>query len=170
MWKESELKMNDQDELLTVVDKNDSVLEYLPRSEVHQKKLLHRTVAISVYNDKGEILMQKRSSKMDNNPNKWSNASGGHVTKGKNYDEVAQKEIKEELGVNPPLTLIKKMFINDPVHNTMTSIYKTYSNEPFKFNTEETDEVRFFSKEDLKSIEDQLTGSAKIVLHLQGLI
>lgn len=162
--------MNDQDELLIVVDSNDKVLEFLPRSEVHEKRLLHRTVAISVYNNKGEILMQKRTSKMDNNPSKWSNASGGHVTKGKEYDEVAKKEIKEELGINPQLILIKKMFINDPVHNTMTSIYKTQSNGPFKFNKEEIDEIRFFSKQDLKTIEDQLTGSAKTVLHLQGMI
>lgn len=159
-----------QDELLVVVNKNDKVLDYLPRKVVHAQKLLHRTVAVSVYNDKGQILMQKRAAKMDNNPSKWSNASGGHVTKGKDYDEVANAEITEELGIKPKLTLIKKMFINDPVHNTMTSIYKTQSNGPFIFNKEEINEIRFFSKEDLKAIEDQLTGSAKTVLHLQGMI
>lgn len=162
--------LNDQGELLIVVDRDDNILEYLPRNQVHEKKLLHRTVAISVYNDKSQILMQRRTSKMDNNPGKWSNASGGHVTKGKEYAKVANKEIAEELGTSPKLTFIKKMFINDPMHNTMTSIYKTQSNGPFNFNKEEIDEIRFFSKQDLKTIKGQLTGSAKTVLHLQGMI
>lgn len=164
------MTQTDQDELLVVVDKNDKVINYMPRKLVHDQKLLHRTISISVYNNKGQILMQKRTSKMDNNPNKWSNAAGGHVTKGKEYDEVAKKEIAEELGINPPLALIKKMFINDPVHNTMTSIYKARSEGPFNLNKEEIDEIRFFSQQDLKTIEDQLTGSAKIVLRLQGLL
>lgn len=160
--------MNDQNELLIVVDKNDNVLEYLPRSEVHKKKLLHRTISISVFNDKGEILLQKRSLKKDSNPGKWANSAGGHVTQDKDYEQTAKEEINEELGINPDLILIKKMIINDPVHTTMTYLYKTCSNGPFNINRDEIDEIRFFSKEDLKDIEDQLSESAKIVLKEQG--
>lgn len=159
-----------KDELIIVVDKDDNVKDYMPRNLVHKQKLLHRTIAVTVYNDKGEILLQKRSMKMDNNPGLWSNASGGHVTKGTDYDQTAQQEILEELGINPHLTLIKTMFINDPAHNSMTAIYKAYSNGPFSFNKEEIDEVKFFSKQDLKENSTNLTESAKIVLHEQGVI
>lgn len=161
---------DDQDELLVVVDENDNILSYLPRGQVHQQQLLHRTISISVYNDKDEILLQKRSAKKDSNPGKWANAAGGHVTKGKDYKQSAKEEIMEELAINPKLILIKKMAINDPEHTTMTCLYKSYSNGPFNFNKEEIDEIKFFSKEDLKDHSDQLSESAKIVLRLQGML
>lgn len=162
--------MNDQDELLIVVDENDNVLNYMPRKLVHEQKLLHRTISISVYNDKGEILLQKRSANKDNNPGKLANAAGGHVSKDKSYDQAAQEEILEELGISPELILIKKMVINDPVHTTMTCLYKTISNSPFDFNKEEIDEISFYSKEDLAKVADKLSESAKIALREQGLI
>lgn len=162
--------MNDQDELLVVVDKDDNVLDYLPRHLVHQQKLLHRTISISVYNDKGQILLQKRSAKKDNNPGKLANAAGGHVTKGEEYEHTAHNEISEELGINPELIFIKKMVINDPAHTTMTCLYKTYSDGPFNFNHDEIDEIKFYSKTDLSEVKNQLSESARIVLHEQGLI
>ncbi len=162
--------MNDQDELLIVVDENDNVLNYIPRKLVHQQKLLHRTISISVFNNKGEILLQKRSLNKDNNPGKLANAAGGHVTKDKDYEQAAIEELKEELDIDTPLIFIKKMKINDPVHTTMTCLYKTYSNGPFNFNKEEIDEIKFYSKEDLKAAENHLSESAKIVLHKQEMI
>lgn len=161
---------DNQDELLVVVNKDDKVLDYLPRKVVHAQKLLHRTISVSVYNNKGEILLQKRSATKDSNAGKWANAAGGHVTKDKDYEQTANREEEEELGVQSKLILIKKMIINDPVHTTMTCLYKTVSNGPFKFNTDEIDEIKFYSKQDLKTIENQLSESAKIVLRLQGMI
>lgn len=162
--------MNDQDELIVVVDESDNTLDYQLRKQVHQQKLLHRTISIAVFNNKSQILLQKRSPNKDSNPGKWANAAGGHVTKGKDYDQTAKEEIAEELGINPPLTLVKKMKINDPFHTTMTCLYKTISNGPFNFNKEEIDEIKFFSKEDLNKMKDQLSESAKITLHEQGMI
>lgn len=162
--------MEDQDEIVVVVNEDDNILSYQPRKQVHLQKLLHRTISIAVFNDKGQILLQKRSPKKDSNPGKWANAAGGHVIKGKDYDQSAKEEIAEELGINPPLTLVKKMKINDPTHTTMTCLYKTISNGPFNFNKEEIDEIKFFSKEDLAKTRDQLSESAKITLHEQGMI
>ena len=62
------------------------------------------------------------------------------------------------------------MFINDPAHNSMTAIYKAISNGPFKFNTEEIDEIRFFSKKAVKEHEANFTESARIVLRIQGML
>lgn len=161
---------DDQEELLIVVDKNDNILNYLPRGQVHQQKLLHRTISVSVYNDKGQILLQKRSLKKDNNPGKLAGAVGGHVSKGKDYQQAAKEELAEELGINAELIFIKKMILNDPAHRTMTCLYKIFSNGPFNFNKDETDEIKFYSKEDLRAIENQLSESARIVLHLQGML
>ena len=71
-------KMNytDPKEIVIVVDKNDDVVDYLPRKEAHDKKLLHRGISILVFNDQDQVMLQKRSMKKDSNPGKWSNATG----------------------------------------------------------------------------------------------
>jgi len=164
------MTLDNQDELLIVVDENDNVLSYSSRKLVHEQKLLHRTISVSVYNDKGQILLQKRSMNKDNNPGKLAGAVGGHVSKDKKYKQAAQEELKEELGINSKLIFIKKMILNDPVHKTMTSLYKIFSNGPFKINKDETDEIKFYSKEDLEVEKENLSESARIVLKEQGLI
>ncbi len=161
---------DNQEELLIVVDTKDNIIDYLPRGQVHQQKLLHRTISVSVFNDKGQILMQKRSMNKDNNPGKIAGAVGGHVSKGEDYKQAAKKELLEELGIDSDLIFIKKMILNDPVHKTMTSLYKVISNGPFKINKEETDEINFYSKEELGFEKENLSESAKIVLQEQDLI
>lgn len=161
---------DNQEEVLIVVNDNDDILDHLPRKIVHEKKLLHRTISITLFNDQGEILLQKRSTKKDNNPGMLGNAAGGHVGKDENYDQAAREEIREELGINPELIFIKKLIINDPKHTTMTSLYKTFHNGPFDFNKDEVDEVKFYSMEDIKKVIDKLSESTKITLHEQGVL
>lgn len=164
------MNYTDPKELVIVVDENDKILDYLPRKEVHDKGLLHRTISILVFNNEGKVMLQKRSMKKDSNPGKWSNATGGHVGKDETYDHAAQREIIEELKISDQPEFVKKMIIQDPAHTTMTQLYKINSNGPFEFNPEETDEIRFFSKEELPEIFNQLSESSKITLKEYGFL
>ena len=160
----------DPKELVVAVDEKDNIISYLPRKEAHDKKILHRTISVLVFNDKGEVMLQKRSMKKDSNPGKWSNATGGHVGKNESYDEAAKREVEEELNLKLKPKFLKKMIINDPAHTTMTQLYIIKSNGPFKFNPEETDEIKFFSKKALKTIFDNLSESSKITLKEYGFL
>lgn len=164
------MNFTDPKELVVVVDNQDNIIDHLPRKEAHNKKLLHRTISVLVFNDEGKVMLQKRSQKKDSNPGKWSNATGGHVGKNESYDEAAQREVMEELKINDKPEFVKKMIINDPAHTTMTQLYKIKSNGPFKFNPEETDELKFFSKEELPSIFHSLSESSKITLKEYGFL
>lgn len=158
------MNYTDPKELVIVVNGNDEVINNLPRKEAHDKKLLHRTISVLVFNDQGKVMLQKRSMKKDSNPGKWSNATGGHVGIKETYDETAKREVMEELKIEDKPVFIKKMIIHDPAHTTMTQLYTIKSNGPFKFNPEETDEIKFFTKEELLKIFDQLSESSKITL------
>lgn len=164
------MNYTDPKELVIVVDEKDNILDYLPRKEAHDKKLLHRTISILVFNDKGQVMLQKRSLKKDSNPGKWSNATGGHVGKDESYDEAAEREVMEELHIKDKPIFVKKLIVKDPAHTTMTQLYKIKSNGPFKYNPEETDELRFFSKEELPVIFDNLSESSKITLKEYGFL
>lgn len=164
------MNYTDPNEIVIIVDEEDNIVDYLPRKEAHDKKLLHRTISVLVFNDQGQAMLQKRSMKKDSNPGKWSNATGGHVGKNESYDEAAHREVKEELKINDKPAFVKKMIIKDPAHTTMTQLYTINSNGPFTFNPEETDEIRFFSKDELKEIFDNISESSKITLKEYGFL
>ncbi len=161
---------NSQDELLVVVDENDNILDYLPRQEVHQKKLLHRTISVVILNSKGEVVLQKRSMAQDTYPGMLGNAVGGHVTKGKSYDETAEREAFEELGIKIPLTFVKKTIVEDKIHRTMTTIYKITYNGPFKKNSAEIDDIITLPVSELEKPDSNLYPVTKFILREVGLL
>ncbi len=97
-----------KNELFPVVDKNDRILRYADRSDVHGNNLLHRAVHILIFNQANDVYLQQRSRWKDRHPLKWDSSAAGHVTAGENYDETARRELREELGINVPVRKILK--------------------------------------------------------------
>jgi len=96
-------------ERFPVVDKKDRILGHASRSEVHGNNLLHRAVHILIFNEAGEVYLQQRSRWKDRHPLKWDSSAAGHVGAAESYDETAQRELKEELGVSVPLQKMLKL-------------------------------------------------------------
>jgi 16S rRNA (adenine1518-N6/adenine1519-N6)-dimethyltransferase len=96
-------------ELFPVVDNDDRVCGYRSRAEVHGNNLCHRAVHILILNQSGSVYLQQRSRLKDRHPLKWDSSAAGHVTDGEDYDETAQRELREELGVDVPLERIFKL-------------------------------------------------------------
>ena len=96
-------------ERFPVVDKKDRILGHASRSEVHGNNLLHRAVHVLIFNEAGEVYLQQRSRWKDRQPLKWDSSAAGHVAETESYDETAQREVKEELGVSVPLQKISKL-------------------------------------------------------------
>jgi 16S rRNA (adenine1518-N6/adenine1519-N6)-dimethyltransferase len=98
-----------KNELFPVVDKNDRILRYAPRSDVYGNNLLHRAVHILIFNQANDVYLQQRSRWKDRHPLKWDSSAAGHVTAEESYDETARRELQEELGINVPLRKILKL-------------------------------------------------------------
>ena len=60
--------------------------------------MFHKVVHIWIQNSKGELLMQKRSDKVDNCPGVWA-TTGGSVQAGEEPLLTAVRELSEELGL-----------------------------------------------------------------------
>lgn len=148
-------------ELFIVVDKNDNILGYKTRKECHQdKNLVHRAVGVVINNDKGEILLQKRSKTKDLYPSFFTISASGHVTKGQTYIKAAEREVFEELGINLPLRFVK-IFLNEmEIEKEMATLFESKSNGPFKTNRNEIEYVKFFKKEEIPNMRDYLTPGA----------
>jgi len=98
-----------QEERFPVVDEMDRILRYAYRSQVHGDNLRHRAVHILIFNDAGELYLQKRARRKDRHPLLWDSSAAGHVGAGEGYDEAAQRELQEELRINVPLEKVLKV-------------------------------------------------------------
>jgi 16S rRNA (adenine1518-N6/adenine1519-N6)-dimethyltransferase len=96
-------------ERFPVVDEMDRILRYAYRSEVHANNSRHRAVHIFIFDETGRIYLQLRSRSKDRHPLRWDSSAAGHVAGGEDYHQTAQRELKEELGINVPLEKIVKL-------------------------------------------------------------
>lgn len=57
-------------------------------------------VHVAIFNQAGEMLIQKRQSTRDRFPNLWDISAGGHSIQGETSEEAIAREALEELGYN----------------------------------------------------------------------
>ncbi len=132
------------EEYVVLVNPKDEVLGLMEKQQAHINGLLHRAFSVFLFNDNGEMLLQKRSSEKYHSPNQWTNAVCSHPRDGETYLEGAKRRLREELGIETELS------------------------EKFNLNKNEVEEVRYISLKDLdKEIAehpDQFTEWFKIIL------
>lgn len=88
-----------QEEIVTIVDEKNRVVGAAPRSRMRADGLPHRATYILVFNDEGDLFVQKRTTSKDIYPGYFDVATGGVVSAGESYEDAAQRELAEELGI-----------------------------------------------------------------------
>lgn len=136
---------------IQIVDEDDNPLRPGTREEAQKLGLYHRIARVIVEDQDGNILLQKRASTKDTYPGYWDNAAAGHVDAGESYEVAAARELQEELGIRADMTLLgnyaKNSAYEDKLLNRFHAVYKVVVPSATKFvlQTEEVDEVRWFS-------------------------
>ncbi|OGV50454.1 MAG: hypothetical protein A2X49_14790 [Lentisphaerae bacterium GWF2_52_8] len=142
------------DEIFEIVDDHGFVVGCAPRRLCHDDpSLIHRCSHVVVYHPDGRILLQKRSSSKDIQPGKWDTAVGGHLQPGEDFESAALREMTEELGI--PDTLPLRHICDTKIRNERESenvrVFSAVHPGPFSFPPEEIDEVRFWTKAELRA-------------------
>ncbi|MEA3212224.1 MAG: rRNA (adenine1518-N6/adenine1519-N6)-dimethyltransferase [Chthoniobacter sp.] len=132
-------------EIFDVVDEADQVRGQLSRHEVHRQKLLHRAVHIFVFNQRGELFLQKRSKWKDVYPLRWDSSAAGHVNAGQTYDETAPREVEEELGVRADVARLATLPASKATGWEHVQLYRAEHEGPFRLNPAELDGGGFFT-------------------------
>ncbi len=91
--------MHARDEIVLIVDRDNTETGCAPRHEMRARGLVHRACYILVFNSTGELFIQKRTMNKDVYPGYYDVAAGGVVLDGESYDESARRELEEELGI-----------------------------------------------------------------------
>ncbi len=140
-----------KEEIFDIVDSNDKVIGKATRQECHSnKKLMHRGVDIFIFNSKGQLLLQKRSMKKDLYPGVWASSASGHLDSGETYEEAAERELKEELGIKTKFAPLAKYKCILEKESEIDMLFIGRHDGPFSISREEIDEARFFGMSYIK--------------------
>lgn len=139
---------------VVLVDEQDNVLGIEDKATVHNSATpLHRGFSVFLFNNKKELLIQKRSSNKKTWPAFWSNSFCGHPRLNETYEDGVYRHGKFELG----MTLQKLYFIdsyrykfalNNIIENEICPIYLALSNDDIRINKDEVEEIKLFQWND----------------------
>lgn len=153
-------------EQFDLVNEQDQVIGTTNNQEAHSKSLIHRVAAVFVFSPDGRLYVQKR--KFDGNI--LDHSVGGHVQKGESYDQAAQREAAEELGVTDPLTFLTTFYsleeLRHPPYKHFFGLYEVTPNPSWVFKpTEEVEEIVLMSISEIVQLmnEDQMRFTAGFI-------
>jgi 8-oxo-dGTP pyrophosphatase MutT (NUDIX family) len=134
------------EELVQIVDQKNQELGVVQRQIMRQQNLIHRASYIVVVNTVGEFFVQKRSPTKDIYPSFWDLAAGGVVLAGESYEEAAQRELAEELGLSGvKLDFLFDQYYEDEGNRVWGRIFRCTHEGPFILQAEEVEYGCFMS-------------------------
>src|SRR4030042_2545900 len=103
-----------QQDMVVLVDKyGNNLLDHvgclsvIEKIDAHRFGLKHRAVSIFIFNDKDELLLQKRSAIKYHSPELWTNTCCTHTLPGESPNQAAKRRLYEEMGI---ITMLDEVF------------------------------------------------------------
>lgn len=161
------------EEQVVVVSENDEILGLMEKMNAHENGILHRAFSVYLFNNKGEMLLQKRASGKYHSPNQWTNAVCSHPKINETYLEGAQRRLNEELGITADLTekfsFIYKADVGQNLwEHELDHVFTGNYEGNFALNEEEVSEIRYISMqqldEEMNANPEKFTEWFKIIL------
>ncbi|MCL7488079.1 MAG: NUDIX hydrolase YfcD [Desulfobulbaceae bacterium] len=135
---------NPQNETVQIVDENNNEIAAVSRRLMREQQLIHRASYILVFNRAGELYVQKRTMTKDVYPGYYDIAAGGVVLAGENYEESAERELAEELGIEGvPLTHCFDHYFAGAANKVWGRIFRCRHEGPFALQEEEIESGGF---------------------------
>ncbi len=139
-----------------LVDEHDVQTGIMEKMEVHQKALLHRAFSVFIFNDKGEVLLQRRAGKKYHSGGLWTNACCSHPQPGEETLKAAQIRLQEEMGFNTPLKkafdfIYKTSFDNGLTEYEFDHVFVGTYDGAIVPNTDEVSDYCFMKAAEIKS-------------------
>ena len=161
------------EEQVVVVSENDEILGLMEKMNAHENGILHRAFSVFLFNNKGEMLLQKRASGKYHSPNQWTNAVCSHPKIDETYLEGAQRRLNEELGITADLiekfSFTYKADVGQNLwEHELDHVFTGNYEGNFALNEEEVSEVRYISMqqldEEMNANPEKFTEWFKIIL------
>lgn len=143
------------EEYVVLVNEKDEVLGLMEKLQTHENGLLHRAFSVFLFNENGEMLLQRRAAGKYHSPDQWTNAVCSHPKLGESYYEGAKRRLKEELGIEADIsekfTFIYKEKVGENLwEHELDHVFTGTFTGHFNLNREEVSEVRYISMQNLQ--------------------
>lgn len=156
-----------------LVDEGDCELGSMEKMEAHRKGVLHRAFSVLLFNSKGEVLLQKRSSFKYHSASLWTNTCCSHPKPYENIDIAVRRRLQEEMGIDTNPEFAYKFIYKAALDNNLTEheldyVYiGTFDGEPI-INLHEVEDWKFVSldtaREDIKVHPELYTHWFKLII------
>jgi isopentenyldiphosphate isomerase len=141
--------MAQPDELVTIVDEKDQFLSSKNFTELNNDDRW-RIVCIWITDNRGRILIAKRSIHKKIEPERWGPGVAGTVTYPDSYELTAKRELKEELGITTDdLKILDVIFFRAAFGKRACALINAVlpSDTKFILQDDEVAEVRWVERE-----------------------
>jgi isopentenyl-diphosphate delta-isomerase len=141
---------------VVLVNENDEAVGIMEKMEAHRKALLHRAFSVFIFNDKGEMLLQKRALNKYHSGGLWTNACCSHPRPSEVVKEAATRRLREELGFVTSITPAFQFTYRTDFDNGLTEheydhVFIGHYNGLIHPNREEVGDYCFKSMEEIRS-------------------
>ena len=161
-------------EQVILVDELDNPQGLMEKMEAHRKGILHRAFSVFVFNDKEELLLQRRATSKYHSGGLWTNTCCSHPREGESPNQAALRRLKEEMGFVCPIEKAFHFIYRSELDNELTEheydhvFFGQFNGSP-QPNNEEVGEWKYSSLQEIKDDIDenplQYTEWFKICFH-----
>jgi isopentenyl-diphosphate Delta-isomerase len=138
-------------EPLILVDECDREVGHLSKALCHAGRgVLHRAFSLLIFNEQGELLIQRRSPHKRLWPLHWSNSCCSHPRRNEPLEAATQRRLHEELGIRCPLKFVFKFqyqaqYDRAGAENELCSVYIGRYSGPLRVNRSEVEGWRWIA-------------------------
>lgn len=160
-------------EHVILVDTHDNPIGTMEKLEAHQKALLHRAFSILIFNEKGELLLQKRAQGKYHSGGLWTNTCCSHPLPGEMMEDATKRKLLQEMGIETDLEFVYKFIYKADLEKNLTEHEYDYvfigqfDGTPI-INPEEVEDWKYISlsklRDNIRENPDQYTAWFKLIM------
>lgn len=144
------------EEKVILVDREDKQIGTMPKLEAHEKAILHRAFSVFIFNEKGELMLQRRALHKYHSPGLWTNTCCSHQRVGETNIEAGKRRLFEEMGFSCELEdtfwfIYKATFDNGLTEHELDHVMVGKYNAEPNINPDEVAAYKWMTLDDLKT-------------------
>lgn len=143
--------VSSEGEELILVDRDDNEVGYASKADAHDGGgILHRAFSLFLFNDDGELLLQKRASSKRLWGGYWSNSCCSHPRRGETLAVATSRRLLDELNFEADLEYVYQFcyeagFGDAGSENELCHVLLGRASDELQPNASEIAEIRFVS-------------------------
>jgi isopentenyl-diphosphate Delta-isomerase len=138
-----------------LVDEQDNELGIMEKLKAHEEGKLHRAFSVFLFNDKNELLLQKRATSKYHSGGLWTNTCCSHPRPHETIKDAAARRLFEEMGITCDLRIKTNFIYQTPFSNGLVEHELDYvltgkTNQNPQINLQEVETFKWQCVADIK--------------------